>query len=269
MNEMNREDAKEIRIPAGVKIDDVVVALDSLRRISTEVFFVEFNGVKLYSDNITLDDAYLQVYGCTKRELDEAEKNWDETAKMSEEQAKSMITERFEEGKKYMYPERSEEWKKWLEFRAESATYNQEGVKYPGMIIECLKRLENGEDFETVFEFVKSFSEMDHDMGTASTLLDFSKVGPEYFEYVYKKKMGSNLSGEILKSVEAKKEENRKLAEIHKEEKGNQSQERKVSVSEIKEVAEGQTIGSKNEATNAVTSPTEEKIQAGQSHDEK
>ena len=71
------------------------------------------------------------------------------------------------------------------------------------------KRLENGEDFESVFEFVKEFSEMDYDMGTASILLDFSKVGPEYLEYVYKKNNGVDVSGEILKRVEAKKEENR------------------------------------------------------------
>ena len=44
--------------------------------------------------------------------------------------------------------------------------------------------------------------------------------------------------------------------------------EREVSVSEIKEVAEGQTIASKNGAINAVTSPEEKKIVEGQSHND-
>lgn len=45
-------------------------------------------------------------------------------------------------------------------------------------------------------------------------------------------------------------------------------QQREVSVSEIKEVAEGQRIESKNGAINAVTSPEEEKIVEGQSHND-
>ena len=44
--------------------------------------------------------------------------------------------------------------------------------------------------------------------------------------------------------------------------------DREVSISEIKEVAEGQRIESKNGAINAVTSPKQEKFQEGQSHDD-
>lgn len=268
MDEKNRESAKEITLRGGSSLDDVVDTLNSLRMISAESFFVNFNGIKLYSsDGLTLDDAYQQVYGDTRseyyRKVDEAKKNWRQTSEISKEQAKSMITGRYEEGKKYIYPERFEKWKEWLEFYAKSATYNQEDVKYPDVIIECLKRLENGEDFESVFEFVKEFSEMDYDMGTASILLDFSKVGPEYLEYVYKKNNGVDVSGEILKRVEAKKEENRKLAELHKS-------EREVSTSEIGEVARGVTLGSTTKAMNAVINSKDEPIieNDGQSHDE-
>lgn len=262
MDDKNRESAKEIIIRAGISIEDVVETLNSLKRISGESFFVTFNGVKLYStDDLTLDDVYKKVTGYTKSEVEENERKWHETAEACKKQAESMIEQRYEEGIKYIYPERFDEWKEWLEFRARSASFNPENVKYPDVIIECLKRLENGEDFETVFEFVKNFSEMDYDMGTASTLLDFSKVGPEYLEYVYKKKNGVDLSGEFLKRVEAKKEENRRLAELHKS-------ERKVSISEVGEVAKGETRTSKNGAINAVTSPEEEKNKEGQSHND-
>jgi len=44
--------------------------------------------------------------------------------------------------------------------------------------------------------------------------------------------------------------------------------DREVSISEIGEVARGETITSKNGAINAVTSQEEEKIQEGQSHDD-
>ena len=56
--------------------------------------------------------------------------------------------------------------------------------------------------------------------------------------------------------------------ELEKLQENSSSQQRKVTVSEIKEVAEGQRIENKNGAINAVTSQEEEKIQEGQSHDD-
>lgn len=264
MDDKSRENAKEIRIRGGISLDDVVNTLNSLKKISSELFFVTFNGVKLYSnDDLTLDDVYKKVTGYTKSEVEENERKWHETAADCKKQAAAMIEQRYEKGIKYIYPERFDEWKEWLEYCARNDSFNPENVKYPDVIIECLKRLENGEDFETVFEFVKNFSEMDYDMGTASTLLDFSKVGPEYLEYVYKKKNGVDLSGEFLKRVEAKKEENRKLAELHKS-------EREVSTSEIGEVARGVTLGNTTKAMNAVTNSKDEPVieNDGQSHDD-
>ena len=69
MDEKNRESAKEITLRGGSSLDDVVDTLNSLRMISAESFFVNFNGIKLYSsDGLTLDDAYQQVYGDTRSE---------------------------------------------------------------------------------------------------------------------------------------------------------------------------------------------------------
>ena len=264
MDNKSRENAKEIIIRAGISIEDVVDTFNSLKRISSESFFVTFNGVKLYStDNLTLDDVYKKVIGYTKSEVEENERKWHKTVADCKKQAESMIEQRYEEGKKYIYPERFEKWKEWLEFRARSASFDPESVKYPDVIIECLRRLENGEDFESVFEFVKNSSEMDYSMGTASVLCDFSNVGPEYFEYVWKKERDVDLSGYTLEKLELKKEENRKLAELHKS-------EREVSTSEIGEVAKGVTLGSTTKAMNAVTNSKDEPVieNDGQSHED-
>lgn len=257
MDDKNRKSATEIIIRGAKSINDVINVFRALNRISDETFFVNFNGEKLYSsDNFLTDPQY-------PKKVEKLERNWRETAESCEKQSESMIEQRYEEGIKYMYPERFDEWKEWLEYCARSDSFNSEAVKYPDVIIECLKRLENGEDFETVFEFVKNSYEMDYYVGTASILLDFSKVGPEYFEYVYKKENGVDLSGEILKKVEAKKEENRKLAELHKS-------EREVSTSEIGEVARGVTLGSTTKAMDAVTNSEDEPVikNDGQSHDD-
>ena len=59
MDDKSRENAKEIRIRGGISLDDVVNTLNSLKMISSESFFVTFNGIKLYSnEDLSLDDAY-------------------------------------------------------------------------------------------------------------------------------------------------------------------------------------------------------------------
>ena len=209
-----------------------------------------------------VDDGYQKVTGYTKSEVEEVKKLRIEAAERSKEQAESLMAERYEEGKKYIYPERFEEWKEWLEVMAKYSEYTGD-VEYTGIIIECLKKLENGEGFESVFEYVKNFSEMYYDTQIAADLVNFSKVGPEYVEYVYKKENGFDLSDDFWNRVEAKKEENCKLAEIHKS-------ERKVSTNEIREVAEGVTLGSTTNAMSAVTNSKGEPIIGDdeQSHDD-
>ena len=131
MDDKSRENAKEIRIRGGISLDDVVNTLNSLKKISSELFFVTFNGVKLYSnDDLTLDDVYKKVTGYTKSEVEENERKWHETAADCKKQAASMIEQRYEKGIKYIYPERFDEWKEWLEYCARNDSFNPENVKY-------------------------------------------------------------------------------------------------------------------------------------------
>lgn len=264
MSEMNKENAREIKLDHDSKIDDIANTLVYLGKITTEKFFVNFNGVKLYTDfNLTLDDVYQQVFGKTRSEfISERNAILEEHDKKNgeyREEAKSLIEQRFEEGKKYMYPEREEEWRKLLSDLVEFAPQAYDG-RYPDLMIECMKRLENGEEFQSILDFVKEVG--NGSLGLVGQIMPFSKVGPEFYEYVYRKEDPTIFEDNYhKKELEDTKEENRRLAEFHKS-------ERTVSVSEVGDVARGETVTSKNGAINAVTSPEEEKIVEGQSHND-
>ena len=253
-----KKSATEVRIPAGITLDEVVEALAVFKNFNQNIYmtFGDGKAPKFYScDTTTLDNAYIQVYGCTRNEYWENavddRKNRNTVYRTSKEKAKTLIPKYYEEGIQYMYPERFEEWRKRLEFRAESATFDQKGVEYPGLIIECLKRLENGEDFQTVLNFIK---EVRGDIGLSAEVFDFSKVGPEFFEYVHEQQKTGLLESDYWKKqIADKKSENSRFAKLHsksplqqrKEQRSLLEAESEALSEELKaeQTKEGQNIG--------------------------
>ena len=75
-NVMNIEEAKKSATPAPDQwygtIDKAVEYLQECKRKGQNVY-IEFNGNILYSADVTLDRAYLQITGLTKEESDKAE----------------------------------------------------------------------------------------------------------------------------------------------------------------------------------------------------
>ena len=61
---------EELELYAGDSIDTAVKRLLEAKYEGRHVF-CDFNGVKLYSDSVTLDSAYTEICGCTKAEWDE------------------------------------------------------------------------------------------------------------------------------------------------------------------------------------------------------
>lgn len=71
---------EEIILRAGDSLDVAVVKLLKAEDEGKHAF-CDFNDVKLYSDNVTLDSAYIEVCGCTKTV-------WEEKLKKSVEESK-------------------------------------------------------------------------------------------------------------------------------------------------------------------------------------
>lgn len=66
---MDKKQATEIVIPAGTDLDVAVEFLIAARKIYQN-FYVIFNGHKLYSADVTMDSAYLEVTRKTKAMYD-------------------------------------------------------------------------------------------------------------------------------------------------------------------------------------------------------
>lgn len=61
---------EKLELYAGDSLDTVVKMLLEAKAESRSVF-CDFNGIKLYSDNVTIDSVYTKICGCTKAEWDE------------------------------------------------------------------------------------------------------------------------------------------------------------------------------------------------------
>ena len=109
------KDYKEIELWAGCTIDQVVRELQEYkyRRI---LAYADFNGVRLYSDAITLDDAYKQITGKTKAEFDKSQEEWHENYERKEKEFKETIPSLTEEwikrGKEILTEDK---WDYWAE----------------------------------------------------------------------------------------------------------------------------------------------------------
>lgn len=80
---MNRKDAVEVNKIFGGGLDEAVAYLQECNKNGQNVY-VDFNGHKLYSADVTIDSAYMKVVGMTKAEDEAIRKEYDQ-AKTDEE----------------------------------------------------------------------------------------------------------------------------------------------------------------------------------------
>ena len=64
---------KKITIPYNMPLDGVVYSLLTFKENGYSVYCI-FEGHQLFSDNVSMDEAYIDVYGKTKKEFDEVYK---------------------------------------------------------------------------------------------------------------------------------------------------------------------------------------------------
>ena len=74
----------------GMQLSKVVEELIEFNK-KGKLISTDFNGVTLYSDTVTIDDAYVSILGKTKREFDDAEKQRIEKNKREQEEYEKTI----------------------------------------------------------------------------------------------------------------------------------------------------------------------------------
>ena len=83
MAEMTRENASKVEIKGG--LDEAITYLQDMQQKGQNVY-IELGGHKLYSCDITVDGAYMEVLGTTKAENDAMEQKFNQAKTKEEEE---------------------------------------------------------------------------------------------------------------------------------------------------------------------------------------
>lgn len=175
---------KEINFLAGCSIEIVVKELLEHNERG-ELVCADFNGHMLYSDDVTVDSAYLKILGKTKAEFDKTQEEWGENYRREEETHKSKIPELtkvwIEKGHKILNEEYWAEWDKCVPIRLDDL--------YRGMELKCclniIEPLNSGCSLDVAKEIIDG---QDHSGMSFSLVRAMVKAfcdrGQEFAEYV-------------------------------------------------------------------------------------
>ena len=173
---------EEIKLYGGESIDTAVEKLLKAKAEGRHVF-CNFNDVKLYSDDVTMDSAYIKICGCTKAE-------WDEKMRKSSEEARKRIEEHrkraienipnvIERGKALIYPFRHEEWAKLVEADAH-------GDYCGGITEDAIEIMTAIEEEKSVEELLEIFKEQGHSGWSAgltrNVVMTYSRNGYPFYK---------------------------------------------------------------------------------------
>ena len=168
---------KEVEFLIGLNLEEVVKCLIKARKNNRSIC-CEFNGHLLYSDNITMDLAFNEVYGMTKEEYDK-QKNVILDCYGTKRNNSDKYLEFLERGEKLIYKQNYKLWEEYVQTSLNGC--------YSGMDIEnVLEIMEVLDEFEDVNIAKKILLKQDHsgmsELIIRNFVLIFSKRGPEFYK---------------------------------------------------------------------------------------
>lgn len=185
-----KKNSREISAYAGDSLDKLVLQLENLRRQGKINCFVNFNGTKLYSIDVTMDSAYKECLGCTRKTWLKKEKKWAEDYKIKTEKRKKAAEENLplwiEEGKKYIHPAKFENWEKTCISSANNDYYGGEVRD----TLEIMKMIEDNVPFGDI---KLKIEQQGHSGMTYSKMMNiilyYAKRGPAFYNFMNKNHM--------------------------------------------------------------------------------
>jgi hypothetical protein len=175
---------EEIEFLAGDTIEEAVNEL-LLHKNKGELVCGSFNGTMLYSDNVTVDSAYLEIIGKTKSERDKEHQEWIDNYEREEREFKESIPSLSEEyikrGKDIIDKDKLDYWNEIVPIRLEDL--------YHGMELDCclniVKILNEGCTLDEAKKMIESQNHSGMSYGLVRAMVrEFSKRGQEFSEYV-------------------------------------------------------------------------------------
>lgn len=175
---------EEIEFMCGNTIESCVLELSEYKEKDKLVYGV-FNGHKLYSDTVTMDSAYKEITGKTKKEFDDYIKKQNEEYKRQEQEHIDSIPSKtkvwIEKGREILTEDKWEYWKKIVPIRLNDLYQGME----LGQCLDLIKLLNDGETFEKAKELIYSQGHSGMSFGLICAMLEeFCPVGEEFVKFV-------------------------------------------------------------------------------------
>lgn len=173
-----------VDFPLSWTIDDVVAELLEYKK-NDKLACTDFNGHKLYSDTVTIDNAYLEIVGKTKSEYDKAQKEWREKIIREQEEHKAKIPELTEkwikEGHKILDEKYWSFWDECVPIRLEDLYHGME-LK---ACLDIVEPLNNGCSLEKAKEIIESQDHSGMSYGLVRAMVvEFCDRGEEFAKYI-------------------------------------------------------------------------------------
>lgn len=175
---------KEIDFRCGCTIKDAVEEL-LYHKNKGQLVCGSFNGVILYSDTVTLDNAYKEITGKNEAELEQEEQEWRENYKRQEEEYKQRIPELTEEwikkGKEILSEDKWDYWCRIVPIRLSDLYHGME----LGNCLDIVKILNNNGTLDEAKEQIESQGHSGMSYGLVCSMVkEFCSRGSEFMDYI-------------------------------------------------------------------------------------
>ena len=175
---------RKIEFELGSNIEDAVNKLLYYGRRNVLVYG-EFNGHKLYSDTVTMDEAYKEITGKTKAEFDSLQQEWRENyerqKKEHKEKIPSLIEEWMQKGREILIEDKWEYWDKIVPIRLNDLYQGME----LGCCLDIVKILNNNGTLDEAKKEIENQNHSGMSFGLVCAMVkEFCNRGQEFVEYV-------------------------------------------------------------------------------------
>ncbi len=185
-----KDNAIEMETFAGQALEDIVIKLEKLRRQGKLNYYANFNGIKLYSLDVTMDSAFKECLNCSKKTWLRRQKRLFEEAKTNiqkwEREAQEKLSNWISEGKKYIHPEKYEAWEKTC---VTYANGDYSGLEVE-QALEIMAMLEDNVELSKIKQKIKDNgnSGMTYSR-TMNIVLFYAKCGPDLYNFMNKNRL--------------------------------------------------------------------------------
>lgn len=145
----------------------------------------DFNGTTLYSDTVTLDEAYISITGKTKAQLDKEHQEWRENYDREEREFKERIPSLSQEwmikGREILMEDKWEYWDRIVPIRLNDLYHGME----LGCCLDIVKILNDNGSLDKAKEEIENQNHSGMSYGLVCSMIkEFSDRGQEFVEYV-------------------------------------------------------------------------------------